>query len=480
MPYQNQVLHLLVVEDNPGDFALLEAYLEQGRLIVERLCKAASLGEAAALLPLRVDLAFLDLSLPDSRGEDSFLRLQELLPGIPIVVLSGLADEDLALKCITLGAQDYLLKDDLDERRLEKSVVYSIERMRNLQKIAEANHQYELIGNITQDIIWNWQLETAAVTAQKTSFFGYGPGEVGSTLEWWVDKVHPEDYEKICSIISGVMEGRLEHLRVEYRFRSRQGDYRYVFNRGVLLRHPDGAPARMVGAIMDMTERKQLQDELLRTQVGLQKSLTEATIQGQEKEKEAIGKELHDNINQVLASTKLYLEVALTHGEFRQEMIGRVRENVLYAMEEIRRLSHSLIPPSLDDHGLIDSVKELADEFNRLGSFSVQLHTEGPVESVLDDAGKLMLYRVVQEALNNVVKYARATSVFISLCFTGGELRLTVTDNGVGFDTGKRSRGVGLRNIESRVAYYAGTMQLTSAPGQGTTLSVLLPVGSPG
>lgn len=476
MAFVNQPVRLLVVEDNPGDFALFEAYLEGSRLPVAGLLYAAALAEVVALPAADLDLAFLDLSLPDSRGEESFLRLQELLPGVPIVVLSGLADEALALRCIALGAQDYLLKDDLNEKLLEKSVAYSIERARVHESMADVNRLYELIGSVTHDIIWNWDIQTGKVTSQKTAFFDYLPGEVGTTLDWWVDKVHPADYEKICGVITSVVEGRMENLQLEYRFRCRKEGYRYVFNRGVLLRDREGAPVRMVGAMMDITERRRLQDELVQAQVELQKGITEATILGQEKEKEAIGKELHDNINQVLASTKLYLEVALNHKELQEEMIGRVHQNVVYAMEEIRRLSHSLIPPSLDDHGLLDSVGELAEELNRLGTFTVRVEAEGFHEAVLDEPKKLMLYRVVQEALNNAVKYAQATEIVISFCPAAEGLHLHVADNGVGFDPDRRSRGVGLRNIESRVAYYEGRVQLASAPGQGTTLSVLLPL----
>lgn len=476
MANTNQPVRLLVVEDNPGDFALFEAYLQQSRLPVAGLLHAASLAEATALASVETDLAFLDLSLPDSRGEESFLRLHEVLPHTPIVVLSGLADEALALKCIALGAQDYLLKDDLNEKLLEKSVAYSIERTRNLEKIADINRQYELIGNITNDIIWTWHLGTGTVHARKAAFFDYAPGEVGTTLDWWVGKVHPADYEKICAILTAVVEGRIENLQVEYRFRCASGAYRYVFNRGVLLRDKGGEPVQMTGAIMDITERHELQEELLQAQVNLQKGITEAAILGQEKEKEAIGKELHDNINQVLASTKLYLDVAAGQPELQNEMVGRARKNLVYAMDEIRRLSHSLIPPSLDDHGLLDSVRELAGELEKGGAFTVHLLVEDFDESVLDDNKKLMLYRVVQEGLSNIVKYARATKVHITFAMQEDRLHLHIVDNGAGFDTTRKAKGVGLRNIESRVAYYTGTVHISSSLRLGTKLTVVLPL----
>lgn len=476
MSFLQQPLHLLVVEDNPGDFVLFESYLMETDLNVADLHHAQTLKDVGALLPCVIHLAFLDLSLPDSNGLESFNRLHQLLPHTPIVVLSGLSDEEVALRCITLGAQDYLLKDDLNEKLLERSVRYSIERKRNLEALSDMNRKYERIGSVTNDIIWNWDVKAGRVTVHKRDFFGHMDAAIGTEPEWWLDKVHPADVQRISEAIGAVVEGRRDSFQEEYRFRGADGSYQYVFNRGVLLRDDGGAPHHITGAMMDITERKKLQEELLDAHLSFQKQITEATILGQEKEKENIGKELHDNINQVLASTKLFMEVAFDHIEMREEMVIRGRENIIYAMAEIRRLSHSLIPPSLGDHGLLDSVRELAAELEEGGAFTVRVSVDGFDEHVLDDNKKLMLYRVVQEGLNNVVKYAKASVVTVSFSVEGRRLLMVVSDNGIGFDPSRKVKGIGLKNIESRVAFYSGKVQLETAPGNGTKLNVFLPL----
>lgn len=475
MTLADKPLNVLVIEDNEGDSILFEACLLQTKLNVKKLFHAEAIEQAKAFQK-QIDIAFLDLSLPDSVGTESFTRLNLLFPQVPIVVLSGLSDEKIAVECIALGAQDYLLKNELTERLLEKSVHYSLERKKNLEELRNINRQYELIGTVTNDVIWNWNLGTNEIAGATKAFFGYGQDEVGKHLDWWVDKIHPADKDKVVFAIKMVVEGKAENIQEEYRFRSADSSYKYVFTRGILLGNENNAPYEMIGTMMDITERRKLQEELINSQLLFQKQITEATILGQEKEKEEIGKELHDNINQILASSKLYLDIAINDKHMREELLPICKENILSAIDEIRKLSHSLIPPSLGDYGLIDAVKELIEDLNRIGRLKAHLSIDNFDECFLSENKKLMLYRVVQEQMNNIIKYAKAREVFVVFKILDEKLFLTISDNGVGFDTTKKFKGIGLRNINSRVSYYSGDVQIISAPGKGTSLEVHLPV----
>src|SRR5687768_4414180 len=146
MSFSNRPLQVLVLEDKPGDFLVFEEYLRHTNLNISQLFHAESLSEAETVIKEHtVDIAFLDLSLPDSQCIDSLILLNGKIPDIPIVVLSGLADVKVAVECISLGAQDYLVKDELNEKLLQKSIHYSIERKKNLEKIRESKERYELI-----------------------------------------------------------------------------------------------------------------------------------------------------------------------------------------------------------------------------------------------------------------------------------------------------------------------------------------------
>ncbi|HEU4633282.1 MAG TPA: PAS domain S-box protein, partial [Flavisolibacter sp.] len=184
----------------------------------------------------------------------------------------------------------------------------------------------------------------------------------------------------------------------------------------------------------DVTEKLKAEAELIRNRAMQQQIITETAIQVQEREREEIGKELHDNINQILASTKLYLELA--KGENKDlfpEAIEKSYENINLAIAEIRQLSKQLVPPTLNTP-LRDCLAGLTEELAAITPIEIALNTGGFDETLLDDTMKLTLYRIVQEQLNNILKYAAASRVLIALETAGGRVYMKIADNGVGFD----------------------------------------------
>src|SRR5690606_37491186 len=129
----------------------------------------------------------------------------------------------------------------------------------------------------------------------------------------------------------------------------------------------------MVGIVRDITVRKELQDRLVAASIAQQRNITEATIMGQEKERAEIGRELHDNINQVLTTTKLYLDMALNEKEISEELTRKCHQNVSHVIEEIRVLSKSLVPPSLGDIGLKEAISEMIKNLRLAGKIDIRL-----------------------------------------------------------------------------------------------------------
>ena len=225
----------------------------------------------------------------------------------------------------------------------------------------------------------------------------------------------------------------------------------------------------------DVTEKLNAEAELVSHRIMQQKLITEAAIQVQEKEREEIGKELHDNINQILASTKLYLELALDGNlETLGEAVSKSYQNVTFIIEEIRRLSKKLVPPSLDTT-LAEATRDLIDEIQAIAPLKISLKTDLD-EKLLNENIKLMIYRIVQEQINNILKHAAASRVEIKIGTDLKKLDLVITDNGVGFDTNKKSKGIGLRNIENRVRFYNGITHVISHPGKGCCLEISIPM----
>jgi PAS domain S-box-containing protein len=241
----------------------------------------------------------------------------------------------------------------------------------------------------------------------------------------------------------------------------------------------DGQVISIICSFMDITERKKLEDRLLTDKLNHQRQLTQATIDSQEQERMEIGKELHDNIGQQLTTIKLYLDLARsTADDATNEMIALAVRNVSDVINEIRGLCHTLIPPSLGDLGLVESINDLVNLLTRSRKVEAKLFAAFFKEDKVPENQKLMLFRIVQEQLNNIVKHAEASMAIVHLQNDSGELVLEITDDGQGFDIGKIKRGLGLTNIKNRAETLGGEVEFISAPGEGCTIRVVVPLSA--
>src|ERR1700754_773387 len=156
-----QPLTILVVEDNPGDLFLLGEFLRSTDLVIGEVKHAGSLGEAREILSTEpIELVFLDLSLPDSFGLESYTGLQAQTQRIPVILLTGLSDTKLAMQALMMGAQDYLVKGEFDEQLLSRAIRYSLERMRNLLFLRESEERYRELFNNNPMPMWVFDATT--------------------------------------------------------------------------------------------------------------------------------------------------------------------------------------------------------------------------------------------------------------------------------------------------------------------------------
>ncbi|WP_345257259.1 ATP-binding protein [Flaviaesturariibacter amylovorans] len=206
-----------------------------------------------------------------------------------------------------------------------------------------------------------------------------------------------------------------------------------------------------------------------------QQQLTKQIIGAQEQEREAIGRELHDNVNQVLTSVKLYLDMAVAEPPQAPTLLPRAIRHVQDCISEIRNLSRALSAPTLGTRSLVDSINALIDMVTSSSGLPVRF-THQHYRTLLPKEQKLAFYRILQEALNNVVRHSGATEVQIDLAQSEQHTTLTVRDNGTGFDPRAGGSGVGLSNIRSRARVLGGSTRVETKPGAGTTLTVKLPL----
>jgi signal transduction histidine kinase len=231
-----------------------------------------------------------------------------------------------------------------------------------------------------------------------------------------------------------------------------------------------------MGAAQNITERKNLEDELLRNELDKQKAINQATVDSQEQERTEIGKELHDNVNQILTTTKLYLDLASSNDGLKDELIKKSSKNIITVINEIRQLSRSLMDPTIGDLGLIDSINDLIESINLTRKLHVSLDADRKLELVLSKNHQLTVFRILQEALNNAIKHAKATTVKISFKLRTSHAELTITDDGVGFEPFAVKMGAGMKNIQNRVYLINGTHTIISSPKQGCKIIINFPI----
>jgi len=219
-----------------------------------------------------------------------------------------------------------------------------------------------------------------------------------------------------------------------------------------------------------------LTKELFEQEVQKQKMLVKATIDSQEKERQEIGKELHDNINQYLTTARLYLEVAKekSSGDVLK-MINLSHKTLTDIVKEIRKISQSLVPPTLGDIGLIESVQELFDSIKLAHKIKIDFRYRYFDESAITGNVKLSLFRIIQEQMNNILKHSMAEKMEVSIQSDAEFVFLKIVDDGKGFDLKNYKKGMGLGNINSRAHLFDGKMKIETAPGKGCTLSVTIP-----
>jgi PAS domain S-box-containing protein len=344
-------------------------------------------------------------------------------------------------------------------------------------KIRQSQQRYFTLMNSVDGIVWEADAQTFAftfVSEQAQRMLGYPVERWMNEPDFWQQHIHEEDRTWAVNYCAQTTAKGQSH---QFEYRMIAADGRILWLRDIVaVILENNKPVRLSGIMVDITEQKQMEKELQEKELSQQKLITEITILAQEKERNELGLELHDNINQLLSVVKLYLGVAKTEKTFNEEIIDRSYLHLEEAMQDIRKLSHTLVAPSLGHDGLKEALEDLVDSVKESNNIKLQLQVDEDYDALEVDKNKeLMLYRIVQEQMNNILKYAKADEVSICIQQKGNYLRLNIRDNGVGFDPLQTNTGIGLKNISSRVSFYNGNMNLVSAPGNGCMLEVSIP-----
>lgn len=233
-------------------------------------------------------------------------------------------------------------------------------------------------------------------------------------------------------------------------------------------------------------QQKQVKQQLAlkELQETYRRELMAATFLGQEEERRRLARDLHDEIGTMLSVTKMSLnqldrKFSSTPGA--DLLIQKTRSLLDETMSNVRRISRDLVPTTLERFGLIPALEELIEKADD-GELHLQLECPDTIDK-LPPSLELMLYRIAQELVNNALKHAGATEILIQIVCLDNGVRLSVTDNGAGFDFDEvvrdKQRGLGLRNIESRLSIVDGHVTFDVAPGRGSRIHVQVRLDAP-
>ncbi|MEO5945447.1 MAG: PAS domain-containing protein [Chitinophagaceae bacterium] len=341
------------------------------------------------------------------------------------------------------------------------------------------NELYKFITEVTNDCLWEWDLQSSEIfwiDGGHKRTFGYPIENTLISQNFWESRLHPDDKLRLLTKLNKIISGEPGAIwEEEYRFKKANGEYAYVHDRGHIIYGLDNKASRMIGATQDITVKKLLENKLEQVRLSKQREITDAVLTAQEIERTAIGMELHDNVNQILAVTKLYLQLAKGNEKKREKYLEKSLDFIVTVIDEIRKISKALIFPDTHIIGLFDCINNLIVDLRIVNPIKIEFQEDGIIEEEINEKMQVTIFRIVQEQVNNILKHAEATQASINISKHENEIVLLISDNGKGFDTSLKREGVGITNIISRAELFNGKVEIKSKPLEGFQLRVVLP-----
>jgi PAS domain S-box-containing protein len=366
-----------------------------------------------------------------------------------------------------------IVQDVTEQRRVEEELRKSAARLAKAQRLAH-------LGN------WEWNLATGALqwSGEIYRMFGFEPGKIVPSYETFLKLVHPDDRERISIALADAMRGGPPY-NVIARIVRRDGDVRILHAEAEVVFDVEGKPLRVMGIAHDITAQKEAEAKLRESQKIL-RYLASQLMNAQERERKRLSRELHDELGQSLLVLKLRLKALERKIAKGPEVVKSECRDIVGSVDQIvndvRRLSRDLSPGILEDLGLSTALHRLIEEFSKHHNITEDMEEVDLIDDLFPVDAQLNIYRIFQESLTNVGKYADADQLTIKIKREDDHVFFAIDDNGRGFDPAEVlaseivGRGLGLTAMEERVRMLGGTLDIWSQPGQGSKISFVVPI----
>jgi PAS domain S-box-containing protein len=348
------------------------------------------------------------------------------------------------------------------------------ERKRTEQALREQRTLLAEAQNLAGLGCWEWDAASGRVTWSDELYRIYGVERerFAPSYEGYLERVHPDDRQQTRSTLARALADG-HGFSFDERIVRPDGEVRYLRSRGELVLDDKGRSLKVLGACLDITEQKNSEAALRAAADNLQ-ALTRRLVEVEEAERRRIARELHDRVGQNLSALNINLDLALGATTGASPLRRRIEDSVSLVdatLQSIENVMAELRPPLLDEYGLGAALGWYAEEFSRRTGIDVVLRDGKDAAADLRPEAAVALFRIAQEALNNVAKHAGAKHVRVELACEAEEIVIRVADDGAGFDpAAAHGKRWGMKTMRERAEAAGGRLEVDSAPGEGTTV----------
>lgn len=478
-------LRLIIVEDSEDDMLLLLLELKRGGYEPDYIRVETAEDLKKALQDGSWDLIISDHAMPYFSSPEALVILQESGLDLPLIIVSSIIGEEVAVSAMKAGAHDYIMKNNLArlvpvvERALYDARVRS-ERRKMEAALRESEARFRRLADNARDLIYRINLVPERsfeyVSPSVEEIVGYTPEDHYSNPNLAYEIIHEEDR---C-LLDDSTQGKWPLTEpLVLRWIHKNGSVVWVEQRNVPIYNQEGVLVAIEGIARDVTDRVLSEQELKRSHAQIE-ALSGRILTAMEDERSRLARELHDELGQALTAVKLDLQLLGYQLNVQHEQKKKHHETielVNYTINLVRRQALSLRPPALDDMGLLPAINEMVRGFMTRTGILTKISTVGLGER-LPGYVETALYRCVQESLTNVARHARADNVAITINQNIDFISITVSDDGIGFnpeDLKVSSAHIGLTGIQERVKLLSGELKINSAKNMGTKVSIKVP-----
>lgn len=333
--------------------------------------------------------------------------------------------------------------------------------------------RYEALNNATNDAVWDHNLLTGETyyNDRFIRIFGYSKQDLVNNESWWKENIHPNDRDRVKQKIDNILDNIDPLWQDEYQFRCKDGSYKIVQDRSYIVRDLTGKPVRLIGAMNDVTTERNLQQQIIKEQLEYKMNLGKAIIQAHEEERKLIREELHEDVNQALASVKLCMHQFSMRNDADETVMLSIQQ-LDDVIAKIRDIADYLAPPALEYFGLVASIQELINDMTSRYPVSIEFIHTGLSEEKLDQSSRILLYRSIDDLFHIIFPLKNPADMVLTIRNNNKRPELILLEKSGSVDFSRYADSPRIRTIRSKLEMYNGTLQLHSKTKQLSLLTL--------